>query len=1058
MLEIELKILGTLEVSAQFERPSIPNSRAGRALLTLFGARQEYPRSDLIDALWPNDPNRDEWDGSHAGLNTGLKEARRGLGLAGPRLESRTPTVFLRWGEDPKTQTRLTTDYMRFLELVRSSRHEDLRAAIRMTRGEIGTGLETTGFSPDWLARPRDRQRRALLEAIAALMPSERAPERVLEEILDFGGASVLAPDKSPAVPQRRRPFREIDLHELGVHPVALSGIPRSPLPRPHIDAPLDRAVSAAAAAAKSGATMTPSERFVLLEGVSLAGKTRAMTEAALRNGDLRDVATLAPDPLDHVAVADAVAEATEAREPLLLWLDDIDGFIGYETNDQGVSPARLKRALETNPQLVVLATAGGKGHHRIDPREHAHRFGGLWQDIVGLAAHRVTASSTVVRPDLTAAKTAGWPLAALTSIETVGLGAAVCAGPQLVEALEAMRETDANGGWAAASCVGLLQQEGWFLGPVPERVVEVAWRELTGRRASNGRGWRDALDHATTPMLGETRIVSSVPQGLTVHDYVRPRLTMSGQQRFQILQGAASAMTAAQCADAPWEAATNDLAAVTLALRCAEAGNDAAAAVLHNLVSDARGWPADLDDARACVALILRVASVAAEAIVAPYTLAYLAGLPEPLFFEMVAQITNVSNGDLIAIGITLLRDGRSAEARVEMAAQPRLSGERRKQLAMSLSFLLGQMRGPSSEWHFGARDEADLMAAALLTTDDDSVRVELRTAFASYLELGGELALSNLFVDVQGSHRVPDKKAGAERAIEELDALTARDGTADEPLLAINAALLALWADPDSNAQQTLRMLSNHPSPPIAATAAQDLFAFLERYGDHEAATQLLEQLTDPFARAKCLARELVNPQRFEWLGEQAGLAEAIVLHRIVSGTDRREACDRARSALKWATPDELSSAVSLAGDGGDVGELNLHTDATDRDLARELVAHLARYSRTSAYVPDAILDLCLGDPGDISLAAAIENAIRAGRRDGLHALETVAALSTDELDELALREFDQEVTRELAELWDARLNCVLAPVWEWAASLSTRGEEEGAPSDRVEHLTLF
>jgi hypothetical protein len=101
--------------------------------------------------------------------------------------------------------------------------------------------------------------------------------------------------------------------------------------------------------------------RFVVLDGDSAAGKSRALLEAVRRT--LPEDVIVAPDPLDLRALEARIARVREPlhQRGLVLWLDDLDEYIG----PAGLGPEALRRILRR----------GEAAHHAL-PNRHRRRAG----------------------------------------------------------------------------------------------------------------------------------------------------------------------------------------------------------------------------------------------------------------------------------------------------------------------------------------------------------------------------------------------------------------------------------------------------------------------------------------------------------------------------------------------------------------------------------------------------------------------------------------------------------------------------------------------------------
>ncbi|AUG81144.1 hypothetical protein CFP65_6489 [Kitasatospora sp. MMS16-BH015] len=116
--------------------------------------------------------------------------------------------------------------------------------------------------------------------------------------------------------------------------------------------------------------------RFVLLVGESAAGKTRLAYET---------VRELCPEhrfvrPLDRADLPAALRRVARGRRPALLWLDDLECYLGAA----GLTEAMLGALFAARPgRVLVVATMRAEEHRRYDAREESRLTGSdrdLWR------------------------------------------------------------------------------------------------------------------------------------------------------------------------------------------------------------------------------------------------------------------------------------------------------------------------------------------------------------------------------------------------------------------------------------------------------------------------------------------------------------------------------------------------------------------------------------------------------------------------------------------------------------------------------------------------------
>jgi hypothetical protein len=539
MTVLRLNVLGPLEILGRIGTPppakALANRRA-RITLALLGIYASVQSDDLKDWLWGEGKlvSRDS-------LDQVLLAARRQLGKHGANLRTETPMITLhRELQSNGSVLEISTDADEFYAVRRGSSEQSLRDALALVRGPIGHGLAIPAEADDrWLDAARSRQRLKIKDLIEQLMPTADATDDLVDMALSDGGAKVL--DSIDALPPPHvptAPFEGVSWELLGVTPAAI-GPNRLPdhLPRPSIDRRLDDAL---ANALEGGGRPSGSARFVIIHGPAKYGKTRAMYEAVRRMPALRRTQTaVLPDARSAVG---ALATAQVHQGGLILWIDDIDAYVAFDDDADGLTAARLARALQLNPNLVILATSGGKGPFRLDPDRRGDRLGLPWQEILASATLVEIRGGGPDPRDVEAARAAGWSIEVIAAIERYGLGAALSAGPDLLHALSD-GERGHPAGWALVMAMVVLRQHGWERGPVPLAVLRPAWHALlpsTMYGSVEQDRWDSAVEFATTPVRGEAQLAAlTSPETLDLNDYVASRVRLDGARRRKALLAA---------------------------------------------------------------------------------------------------------------------------------------------------------------------------------------------------------------------------------------------------------------------------------------------------------------------------------------------------------------------------------------------------------------------------------------------------------------------------------------------------------------------------------------
>ena len=172
-------------------------------------------------------------------------------------------------------------------------------------------------------------------------------------------------------------------------------------------------------------------DSFVLIVGDSTAGKTRLAFEAMRTL--LPSHSCVVPEWPDALAVA--VTE-TRARRPSVLWLDDLERYLGGEV----LKAARLDELLDETG-VIVLATMRAHEHANYSPRNDH-----LTDGQTARKSREIMERATEIRLDrmwsvneqaLAAAASDDWRIErALASADKYGLAEFMASGPQLLEEL----------------------------------------------------------------------------------------------------------------------------------------------------------------------------------------------------------------------------------------------------------------------------------------------------------------------------------------------------------------------------------------------------------------------------------------------------------------------------------------------------------------------------------------------------------------------------------------------------------------------------------------------
>jgi hypothetical protein len=251
---------------------------------------------------------------------------------------------------------------------------------------------------------------------------------------------------------------------------------------------------------------------FVLIVGDSTAGKTRAAFEAAATV--LPDYAFISPDPSDRTSVSVALA-AAERRRPALLWLDDLERYLGA-----GGLTAHTLRTLITpsaRPRIVLLATIRAQERARYggSPTPDSRGDQRSGQDVLTLA-HEVRLDRRWTSGEVQRAE--AWRAdarisKAIDSSGRYGIAERLAAGPELMAAWQdawAPEGRHTRGAALVAAAVDAYRA-GWH-GPLPATVLQRLhehYLQARGGIALRPEPWPDAVAWATTPLYATSSLLA---------------------------------------------------------------------------------------------------------------------------------------------------------------------------------------------------------------------------------------------------------------------------------------------------------------------------------------------------------------------------------------------------------------------------------------------------------------------------------------------------------------------------------------------------------------------
>ncbi|TDV44869.1 hypothetical protein [Actinophytocola oryzae] len=252
---------------------------------------------------------------------------------------------------------------------------------------------------------------------------------------------------------------------------------------------------------------------FVLVVGDSTAGKTRLAYEA-MRLCLPRHVC-VAPDGPDTLRAA---LGAAKVNRPSVLWLDDLDRYLGVG----GLTRTDM-------PNTLVLATMRTHERERLSHRNDAarnhldRRLARAGRELLDVVTTEIHLDRMWTERELSAAADNGDPriARAVVAAERHGIAEQLAAGPELARELRDALDTRARGAALVTAAID-LRRAGCHR-PVPLEVLRTL-HESYLRPGVRPEPWEAALAWATEPLHATSSLLEPVPDGYLAFDYLLDR------------------------------------------------------------------------------------------------------------------------------------------------------------------------------------------------------------------------------------------------------------------------------------------------------------------------------------------------------------------------------------------------------------------------------------------------------------------------------------------------------------------------------------------------------
>ena len=309
----------------------------------------------------------------------------------------------------------------------------------------------------------------------------------------------------------------ELSPYDLGADPesgearAAAGGVEHAPYVAREYDPPIHAALVAAAA--------RNSPSLIVLEGEPLAGKSRTLYEAA--RAAVGSALVLAPRDATSLSALLEPNGAPELpdEEAVILWLDDLEPFVGLE---RGMNVDAMRRLEAWRRPVIVLATYGGKSQRSL---AGTTRAGDAINSLLDRWASdtRFPLSGKLSDGEKEAARRAEYDPTAVEEMAR-GIGEFMIAAPRLERKLTTGRHEpgdDTCREGVAVVWAAIDWQRAGMTKPLPEQLLRelhshyLTAAELTDGAVDRGLAW------ALRPLYASVSLLVRRAEGVLAYDHI---------------------------------------------------------------------------------------------------------------------------------------------------------------------------------------------------------------------------------------------------------------------------------------------------------------------------------------------------------------------------------------------------------------------------------------------------------------------------------------------------------------------------------------------------------
>ncbi|HKO38166.1 MAG TPA: tetratricopeptide repeat protein [Solirubrobacterales bacterium] len=279
----------------------------------------------------------------------------------------------------------------------------------------------------------------------------------------------------------------------------------------------LERDIDVELRAALDAAARSSGE-MVVVYGPSKAGKTRTLYEA-VRASMPRATGVVPRDAGSIDALLEEKITAVGEQEVLVWWLEDLEDYV--EVGGKGMSPQALRRLSGSGGNVVVVATAGGKGGtwRGGDAREQ------LAEPLADLLHHAEVVELESELSEEEVERTRAYAPEAAAAIERDGIGEFMITAPELEMKLGSGKHRpvdEENPHGQAVAWTAIAWRRVGIVEPIPRATLRALYGYFLSEHVDpSDAGFDDGLGWARKPLYKTVALLKGSRDAVVAHDHV---------------------------------------------------------------------------------------------------------------------------------------------------------------------------------------------------------------------------------------------------------------------------------------------------------------------------------------------------------------------------------------------------------------------------------------------------------------------------------------------------------------------------------------------------------